>query len=136
MEKNSILVNISCYSLHLITVSCLIVQKPFLLLLYKKRMFIAAPRLVVVINRTKPKSVKSCNHFVPVWTIDHHSFNEYSVPTNMKNQHISRARQEAERYEDVLLKNSEWDPVWNEGICTKSSCLSTYQSEWIATQCS
>lgn len=60
-------------------------------------MFTAAPRLVAVINRTKPKSVKSCNNFVPVWIIGHHSFSEYCVPTNMKNQHISRARQEVER---------------------------------------
>lgn len=88
----------------------------FLLLLYKIRMFIIAARLTVVINRSKPISVKSFNHFVPVWTIGHQSCNDCSVPANMKNQSISRARQEDERCEDVQLKNSGWDPAWNEGI--------------------
>lgn len=75
MDKNSILVNISCYSVHLITIGCLPEQKrlSFFFLLYKIRMFIAATRLIGVINRSKPKSVKSCNHFVPVWTISHQS---------------------------------------------------------------
>lgn len=69
-------------------------------------MFIAAARLTVVIHRSKPKSVKSCNHLVHVGTIGHQSCNDCSVPTNMKNHSISRARQEAERCEGELQKNS------------------------------
>ena len=40
------------------------------------RMFIAVARLAMVTDRSKPESVKSCCHFVPVWTAGHQSGND------------------------------------------------------------